>query len=373
MSLPAWLMRLWLRLRATLSGARDRDVRHELALHLQLLEEEYISRGLPPNVARARARREFGNAARFQETSHDLFAFRVVEDLAHDLRYAVREMRRRPAFTATVVASLAVGIGAATAAFAIVDALMLRGLTVREPDRLVAFASTEGRWTFWPHLALQRWQDVPDTPLDVAGASDVITQKPRAGQADSSKDVRITLVSTNYFQVMGAEMERGRAFAADDVRAPVAVISDEYWRRSLGVPGDASGLSVEIDGIRYPVVGVARRGFGGHAIAQPTDVWLPIAPATVALRGPGTLVGPRWATAAPWLHVVGRLHAGVTIEQATASAQLTRQRFVAEKIVELGVDSPEAARDRRQTFALVSAATGHAPERSRYARPLGIL
>jgi len=373
MSAPVWLTRLWLRLRATISGARARDVRDELALHLQLLEEEYTSRGLPAEKARALARREFGNASRFQETSHDLFAFRAVEDVAHDLRYAVREMRRRPAFTAAVVASLAVGIGAATAAFAIVDALMLRGLSVREPDRLVAFASADGRWSYWPHLALRRWQEAPGSPLDVAGASDVITHRPSLASAGSWGDVRITLVSTNYFQVMGAALERGRAFAPDDVRAPVAIVNGEYWRRSLAARNDISGMSVEIDGVRYPIVGVARRGFGGHAIAQPTDVWLPIAAETVALRGPSTLLATRWANAAPWLHVLGRLRAGATIEQATAFAELTRQRVAAEKVAELGGDSPEVARDRRQTFALSPAATGHAPERSRYARPLSIL
>src|SRR5262245_26945792 len=123
-----------------------------MELHLHLLEEDYIEQGLTPADARRRACQEFGNATLHREASHDLFSFRLLEDLAQDIRYAYRELRRTPAFTCVSVVSLAVGIGAVTTAFTIVDAFMLRGLPVREPDRLLAF-STAGSptWVSWPY------------------------------------------------------------------------------------------------------------------------------------------------------------------------------------------------------------------------------
>ncbi len=150
--MPGWLTRWFLRVRATLSARHDQELRDELQLHLNLLAEEYIAQGIPPDLARQRAHREFGNATRFQEASHDLFSFRLLEEFVQDLRYAVREIRRSPGFTCIAVSSLAVGIGAVTATFAVVDAFMLRGLPVREPERLVAFSTSDSsNWGSWPY------------------------------------------------------------------------------------------------------------------------------------------------------------------------------------------------------------------------------
>ena len=140
---PAWLTRWLLRVRATLSARHDRELHDELQLHLQLLEEQYTTQGVPPDLARQRAHREFGNATLIKENSHDMFAFRVLEDLVQDLRYAMREMRRSVGFTAVAVLSLAVGIGAVTAAFTVIDAFLVRGLPVREPEKLMAFSAAD--------------------------------------------------------------------------------------------------------------------------------------------------------------------------------------------------------------------------------------
>ena len=139
--MPRLLKRFLLRLRATLSAQQDHDTRAELDLHLRLLEEEYLAKGMAPGDARRLARREFGNPAVFEDASRDLFSFHPIEDLVRDLRYAGREMRRSAGFTAIAVASLAVGIGAATATFAVTEAVMLRRLPVRNPERLVAFTT----------------------------------------------------------------------------------------------------------------------------------------------------------------------------------------------------------------------------------------
>ena len=156
------------------------DLRAELDLHLDLLEEEYTAQGISPDAARRLAHRDFGNATLYREVSHDLFSFRLIEDLAQDLRYAVRELRRTVGFTCIAIGSLAVGIGAVTTAFAIVDAFMLRGLPVRAPDRLVAFSTADSAvWESWSYPAFARWQATPAALIDVAAASDMRGARPR--------------------------------------------------------------------------------------------------------------------------------------------------------------------------------------------------
>jgi predicted permease len=375
---PRWLTRWFLRARATLSARHDQELRDELQLHLNLLAEEYIAQGIPPDLARRRARREFGNPTRFQEASHALFSFRLLEEIVQDLRYAVRESRRSPGFTCIAVSSLAVGIGALTTSFAVVDAFMLRGLPVREPDRLVAFSSSDSsNWGRWPYPAFTRWRDSSDRLFEVAAASDVDSYEVPLRGTEKPGEVRISLVSANYFQVMGVDIARGRSLADTTDARPgtvaTAVISDAFWERWFGRSQDVLTATIDVKGVRYEVVGVAEKGFTGHIVGHPSDVWIPLTMQSALMPDAPTLLEDRWGTGARWLRIIGRLSVGLSVEQAAVSANLIRQRFVAEKAAELGENSPEVARDRKQSVSLLAATTGYAPERARYARPLLIL
>ncbi len=376
--MPGWLTRFILRARATVSARHDRELRDELDLHLQLLEEEYAAQGMRPEAARQRARRDFGNATRFQERSHDLFSFRLLEDFAQDVRYAVREMRRSAAFTSIAVLSLAVGIGAVTATFAVVDAFMLRGLPVHDPERLVAFSTSGSRdWGRWPYAAFLRWRDSPDAPFEVAASSDVRPHDVPLRGSGVRGEVRVSLVSGNYFQVIGADVALGRSLADADAAAPgtaaVAVISDAFWERWFGSAPDVLAKTIDLNGVSYGVVGVARKGFTGHSVGHPSDVWIPLTMQSALMPGTQGLLEDRWGTGVPWLRIIGRLGAGVSVEQAAASATLIRHRFIADKAAELGENSREVVRDRRDALSLLRATTGYAPERARYARPVMIL
>jgi predicted permease len=372
------LTRFLLRARATLSGGHDRDLRDELQLHLRLLEEEYTAQGIPADQARRRAHREFGNATQFQEVSHDLFSFRLLEDLIDDLRYAVREMRRSAGFTCVAVSSLAIGIGAITAAFAVLDVFMLRGLPVRGPDRLVAFsASGSSTWGSWPYAYFMHWRNSPDRLFEVAAASDVRPHDVPLQGTDKPGQVRVSLVSGNYFQVMGVDVALGRALTDADSpapgAAPVAVISDAFWERWFGRTPDVLGKSIDLRGVSYEVVGVAQTGFTGHAIGHPSDVWLPLTMQSALMPDGARLLEDRWGTGAHWLRVIARLADGVSVDRAAVSANLIRQRFIADKAAALGGSSPEVVRDRQQGVSLLTATTGYAPERVRYGRPVMIL
>ena len=376
--MPGWLTRFLLRARATLSGGHDRELRDELRLHLRLLEEEYTAQGMPAELARRRAHREFGNPTRFQEVSHDLFSFRVLEDLAGDLRYAMREMRRSAGFTCVAASSLAMGIGAVTAAFAVIDVFMLRGLPVRDPERLVAFSTGDSpAWGTWPYASFTHWRNSPDRLFEVAAASDVRPYDVPLRGTEKPGEVRVTLVSGNYFQVMGADVALGRALTDADSpapgAAPAAVISDAFWERWFGRNPDVLSKTIDLRGFSYEVVGVAQEGFTGHAVGQPSDVWIPLTMQAALMPEGSRLLEDRWGTGARWLRVIARLGAGVSVGQAAVSANLIRQRFVADRAAALGAGSPEAIRDRQQVVSLLTATTGYAPERVRYGRPVMIL
>jgi predicted permease len=328
--------------------------------------------------ARRRAHREFGNPTRFQEASHELFSFRWAEEIAGDLRYAARELRRSAAFTCIAVASLGLGIGATTAAFAVIDAFMLRGLPIREPHRLVAFSSAASQaWTTWPYAAYERWQSSPERTFEAAAASDArIYEVPLRG-SEKLADVRVSLVSTNYLQVIGADVVLGRSFTDEDrataETAPVAVISHAFWQRWFGAEQDTIGSTIEIHGISCEVVGVASPGFSGHVVGHPSDVWLPLDAQPALAPGGSRLLEDRWGSGARWLRIVARLHDGASVEETAASARVIHQRFVSDKTQALGADLPTVVRDRQQMVSLLPAARGYAPERARYGRPVVIL
>jgi predicted permease len=375
---PLWLVRLLVRVRATLFGGRDRELRDEMQLHLHLLEEEYVAQGMTSPEARRRACQEFGNATLYQEASHDLFSFRLLEDLAQDVRYALRELRRTAAFTTIAVVSLAVGIGAVTTTFTIVDAFMLRGLPVREPDRLVAL-STAGSptWVSWPYSTFARWRTLPQAVVEIAAASDVSTvASTRASQ--TAKNMRVTLVSSNYFRVMGVRPWLGRSFEPheDSVtsRAAVAVISDGLWAKAFGRSPDILSRTIGLNGLRYSIVGVAEHGFVGHEVGRPTDVWIPLGMRPVLFNETGDeRLDERATSGPPWLKVLGRVGPGIDLAQATAAVNLARQLLVSEQSAVAGTTDRAIARARTQQVALLPATKGFAPERVQYARPLLVL
>ena len=373
------LKRFLLRVRATFSAHQDRETRAELDLHLRLLEEEYLTKGLAPGEARRTARREFGNPAVFQDASRDLFSFRSIEELIRDLRYAGREMRRSAGFTAIAVGSLAVGIGAATATFAVTEAVMLRPLTVRSPARLVAFTTAaDTGWASWSYAAVARWQRLPASGglYEVAAASDVRPFRSARGSGEYPEEVPVSLVSHNYFDAIGARIVMGRPFAGRDAVAPgtgaIAIVSDGFWRRRFASAPDVLAKTIELDGVRFAIIGVSESGFTGHSVGHPVDVWVPLTmqPALLPrMRGLDESAGVE----SRWLKVVGRLADGASVERAESAARLARQVFIAEKAARLGADTPEVARDRTESFRLVAAATGDGVVRAQFAPALTLL
>jgi predicted permease len=302
---------------------------------------------------------------------------RLEDEMFQDLRYGVRMLLKHRGFTAVAALSLALGIGANTAIFSVVDALLLRTLPVRNPERLVALTNSEsGFYTSYPRF--ERYRNLTQVFSGVSAICLVDRYNVRVNNTAGGPDlsdtgqVGIGLVSGNYFSTLGAGTVIGRPLTADDDRAPgghpVAVISYSYWERRLGRVADVIGRTLTLNETTFSIVGVTPRGFFGEWIGQPSDVWIPIAMQAQVMPERPLLADPR----ANWVRVIARLKPDVAPEQAEAGAQVSYQQLLRES------SGPNPTPQENQRIAglrlsLQSAARGYAPQRQSFLRPLMIV
>jgi predicted permease len=354
---------------------RDRDLDDEVRAHLAQAAADRLAAGEAPEHARASAAREFGNVALVKEVTREMWGGGSIERFARDVRYGVRLLRRSPGFTTVAVLSLALGIGANTAIFSVVDALLLRPLPVHDPGRLVMLTPTDdGGMPFMqiPYPEFAQYRD-DQALVAIAGVCDVDRSNVLTPGATEPSHAHVSLVSGAYFKTIGADVQRGRSLTVDDDREPgahpVAVISDAYWTRQLARRESAVGETLEISGQPFTIVGIAAPAFIGYWITAPVDVWVPMAmQSQVVTERPNLLASPT----APWVWPIGRLAAGVTPPQAVAALDtiFLRNR---QPMLDSRLTAKERDDARRVHIKLAPLATGYAPERFSYARPLTIV
>lgn len=376
--MPRWLARLRIRLRALLSREHDREVSDELQLHVDLLAEEYHHQGLSEAEARSRANREFGNLTRLRETVHEVSSFPWLEGVLRDVGYACRELRRSKGVTIVAVLSLALGIGANTAIFSIVNGLMLRTLPVADPQRLVALSIGDdeatrvdgSRWSYGFWQEMERRADVFDGAIawsparfDVSGG----------GEVDSVSGV---FTSGDFFRVLGVPALIGRTLApADEVRGGgpdgrVAMISHRLWQTRFGGSPAVVGSPLAIQGTTFTVVGVTDPRFTGLEVGQAFDVALPLA-AESFIRGSQSFLNPPFDRMNYWLRIAFRLKPGQSVESAGALVRglqpQLREASFPNQFPQLGESY------LKEPLTVVSASTGMSRLRQLYKRPLVVL
>ncbi|HEY9225986.1 MAG TPA: ABC transporter permease [Gemmatimonadaceae bacterium] len=264
-----------------------------------------------------------------------------MENLLKDLHFALRTLRKQPAFTATVVATLALAIGASTAIFSVVESTLLRPLPFRTPDRLTflwGVAGPQRSVRGGSFIEVQDWARLNRTFEDIA-----IYDETRLSlrTPEGSERVEAEMVSASYFPMLGASAARGRVFSADEDRVPdanaVVVISDRMWNAKFSRDPNIIGKTLTLNEQPFTVVGVMPTGFAG--ISFNTDVWYP----SMMVRVDGPLdLGERGNR---WLGAIGRLRAGVTTEQAQADLDRVAKQ--------LEHDFPETNKERGvQLFSL---------------------
>ncbi len=338
-----------------------RELDDELAFHLDMRTRRLIETGMAPEAARREALRQFGDldAVRDdcltmdQERERAMRRANVLDELRQDLAYAVRVLRRNIGFAATVVLTLALGIGANTAIFTLVNAVLLRPIDVAAPERLVAIGN--------PRLvsALSVSSD-PDAELisyplyrELLARNELtsgLLASGRTGRLDARIDAtavgdaehpRGRFVSGNYFAVLGIGAHRGRTLRDDDDRtvgeSPVATISHAYWLRRFDGDPSIVGRAITVNGTRLTVVGVAAPGFDGEIVGGTTEIWIPTSMQPVLMPNQQALA--EWNTG--WLLLLGRLRPGVSQEAARAGFTTLINQVLDEKFPRTaGADTP---------------------------------
>ena len=356
----SWLGRL-------LRGGRlESELDRELRDHVERLVADNVAAGMNASEARRRARLEFGGLESTKEECRDARGTRLVSDLVQDLRYGVRVLRKSPGFSFVAVASLALGIGANTAIFTLVDSLILRSLPVREPGQLVRLK--DGSWTnpIWEAIR----ERAPQLVEGAAACSDTQLDLASGGEAQLAQAF---YASGGFFDVVGVPAMLGRTFTPDDDRrgggsaGPVAVVSYAFWQRRYGGAADAIGRTLALNGIPFTVVGVTPPGFFGPSVGRSFDVAVPIGMVDRVQQNERSWLDARstW-----WLDVIARLRPGQTVETATQALRAARPQ-----IREATLPTNWRPKDletylREGSLTFVPASNGFSEIRGSYERPL---
>ncbi len=384
----SWLNPLRIRIRALVHREQlDRDLADELRFHLEMKANENLESGGSPEAARWRAAREFGNSTVLKEISREMFGFGSLEVLVRDVRYGARTLRHNPGFTATIIATLALGIGANTAIFSLINAVMLRRLPVAAPEQLVSVGDPSRTGSLsngspaidvfsYPLYKKLRERNQVFTDVLASGRTgrlDVSVDGFRkAENSPGGETARGRLVSGNYFDVLGVRPLLGRTFGPEEDRAagasPVVVISYNYWRTRFDGNAGILGKQIRINGTPLTIIGVGPRDFFGDAVGVSTDVWIPMM--MQAQVNPGTSYLDKTSTS--WLLLLGRLKPGVSVTQARASLNVLVQNLFKEA-EGASISEGRLREIREMKLQVEPGARGFSALRKRFSQPLLIL
>jgi predicted permease len=324
---------LWRRLKFIFRrGKFQQELQEEMQFHLEMKAQNLRDAGMAPGEAGPAAQRRFGNMLLLRETSREAWGWNLLETILQDLRYGWRQLRRSPGFTLVAVLTLALGIGANTAVFTLVDAVMLKSLPVADPQQLYSLGADDnccqmtgmqGNFTIYSYPLYQYLQEhnpqFSQLAAFQAGAMPVAVRRSRG--AEAAQPYRGEFVSGNYFQMFGISAYAGRMLTPADDRSsapPVAVMSYRVWQQRYGADPGVIGSRLVINSKVFTLAGITPPGFFGDRLTgDPPDFWLPIGTEPVLnglvsiLREPGEF----------WLYLTGRLKPGVP--PAPLQAQLT--------------------------------------------------
>ena len=344
----------------------DADLREEIEAHRALRQAALEGDGLGPEDAAQASRRAMGNVTLAIEDARDVWAMRVLDGLRQDVRAALRGLRKSAGFSAVLIVTFALGIGANTSLFSIFNGLIMRPLPVRDPGRLALLA--DGSWSY------PVWQEIGARAGDqFDGVFAWSRERFDLAQGGRTVPVDGAYVSGRFFDVLGVTAARGRLLTpADDSAAPpngpVAVISHRFWRQNFNGADDVVGrqLAVQPQRLSFTIVGVMPAGFSGVDVGRVTDVVLPLAAEPLLTGGESVLQ----TVGASWLEMMVRLKPGQTIEQANAALRGVQPQVRAAVVPRMQGDPAFAARYFTDPLTLTPAAAGASRLRRQFETPL---
>jgi len=337
------------------------DFSEEIRSHLDLEADDLRSEGLSPDEARRAACRSFGNVAAVEERFYERRRWLWFDALSQDCRYSIRMMWMNPGFTLAVVLTLAIGIGANTAIFSLIDSVLLRLLPVREPSKLYfinnAGTRTDGTLDVGGSPPYPCFERIRRQTQSFAGMSAFTMQNEKIRLDGRLEAADISLVSGNMYEVLGLQPAQGRLLHSDDesLTAPAAVISHGYWLRRFGASPEAVGKTFSLDDYTFTIVGVLPRDFSGLIPGKVEDIAVPI-----TIAGFAVTARQSW-----WFRIVARLKPGITPEQAGAEVSPIFNAYMDELAF-----SAEVRREHFSEIVLLPASRGMETLRKEFSLPL---
>ena len=323
-----WLYTIPLRLRSLFRWAQaDQQLDDELRDHLERKTEEYVAQGMTQEEAHRRARLDLGGIEQTKEQCRDARRVNWIQDFVQDLRFGTRTLRKSPGFTIVAVLTLALGIGANTAIFSILNAVLLRNLPVKNPKELVLLGTGRGQgstggvddvlysYRFYEELA-KRNQVFSETSAMMSVLFDGMHG--RVEGSASLEPMNVQLVSGTYFSMLGVEPILGREFTKLDDEPlgaqAIAMISYSWWTRRFARDPAVIGKTIAIGPTLYSIVGVTAGNFSGTTVGESPDVWIPLSMQKQVSPGWNGLEDRWWDS----LYILARLKPGVSVAQAEA-------------------------------------------------------
>ncbi|MGE5245863.1 MAG: ADOP family duplicated permease [Betaproteobacteria bacterium] len=365
--MPSLLRRVWHLLR---QRRLDDELAEEMAFHRGMLERELEMEGAAPKDAQLAARRRFGSGALARDRARDVWIPPALQGLGQDLRLAVRTLWSARLVSTVAVLSLALGIGANTALFSLVDSLLLRVLPVKDPGRLVLLGDDRpSNLDYWSYPVWRQLRHHDRLFDGLAAWSSERLDLARGGESDYVDGLWVT---GTYFDVLGVRPLAGRLLTESDERdargsaGAAAVISYAFWQKRFGGSTAALGRTFYADGVPVTTVGVTPPGFFGMEVGRRFDIALPLGAEPLVHAGRSWLNPESFAE---HFLIVGRLRSGITPRAATAVLRSV-QPGIREATLPHGW--PQAFLDQylKHPFTLIPAATGYSSLRTRYEKPL---
>jgi len=355
----------------------EQELQNELQEFIRMSAEDKMRDGIPPQQARRLAALELGGIEQAKEQVRTKRHGAWMDEIGQDLRYALRTFAKTPGFTAVVLTTLALGIGANTAIFSLMDALMLRWLPVRNPQELIQLkyqlpdgrAAQEALGATFSYAIVRALAEEKEIFSGVAGFSSVSPLN--VGPLGNIQKVPATMATGGYFETLGVQAAAGRLLSpADDLPdAPLAaVITDGFWERQFARSPEAVGQVLPINGIPFIIVGVSAFGFIGANVGAVSDITIPVAalprvyPTRTPLLGPGTF----------WLRIIARPKPGMSIT-AAKDRLMAAWPPISERVI-----SPNWPPDRRKAMSAAAftfdvGGKGWTSLRNAYLKPLRVL
>ena len=333
----------------------EREMAEELQFHRRLAERNAVAAGLTPDEATYEARRRFGNATSVAEESRDRWSLPRLDQLQQDVRYALRGLRRAPGFTTTAVLTLALGIGANVAMFAVVDQLMFKPFPyLRDPataHRLYFRSTTQGRVSWGAGDEYARYLDFRRMTTSFSQLAGISTRSMALGEGEQARERQIATVSGTFWEFFDARPVAGRFFTHAEDQPPrgaeVSVLSYAYWKSAYGGREDIVGQPLKVGHISTTIIGVAPEGFTGVFDPEPA-AYIPITLFAGSNGGDGQAYYRRYDWG--WMTTMARRKAGVSVAAATADLnQALNKSYVISDALDGGVPSFE----RRELAAFV--------------------